>query len=241
MTLAAAYRVVLPDFLGSGGNPRWLDGAPFDFRLDVAEVRELLDSLEAPAHLVGHSYGGLVALTLARERPAAVSSLALYDPVAFGVLYASRDEAGLADLARATDTSVFLDDARGGDEAWFEAFVDYWNGPGSWRALPGAAQASFLEVGRKVYLEVRSLLADRTPPEAYACIPAPTLLVGGERTPVAAQRVIAHLAAAMPRARTQRVAGAGHMGPISHAAEVNALVAEHIAAARGGTWPPDGA
>ena len=144
--------------------------------------------------------------------------------------YASHDEAGSA-IWRAFANPVFLDDALGGSATWFEAFVDYWSGPGSWRALSAAAQASFLRVGRKVYLEARSLLADRTPPTAYACITAPTLLLGGERSPVAAQRVIALLDGALPRARLNVLAGAGHMGPISHAPEVNALIAEHIAAA----------
>lgn len=229
--LSSRYEVVIPDFLGSGDNPPWPGEAPFDFRLDVAAVGEMLASLRGPAHLVGHSYGGLVALTLARERPAVVRSLTVYDPVAFGVLYAGHDEAGIRDLERVGDTPVFLDDAQGGSEAWFEVFVDYWNGPGSWRAFPVAARASFLRVGRKVYFEVRSLLADRTAPAEYARITAPTLLLGGERSPVAARRVIALLAAAVPRVRTHLVTGAGHMGPISHAAEVNALVAEHIAAA----------
>jgi len=229
--LSSSHRVVIPDFLGSGNNALWPTEAPFDYRLDVAQVVELLESLKDPAHLVGHSYGGLVALTLARERPAAVLSLAVYDPVAFGVLYASHDEAGLGDLEIPAANPVFLDDARGGSEAWFEVFVDYWNGPGSWGALSGAARASFLKVGRKVYLEARSLLADRTAPAAYASITAPTLLLGGERSPMAARRVIAVLGTAIPRARTHVLAVAGHMGPISHAADVNAIVAAHIAAA----------
>jgi pimeloyl-ACP methyl ester carboxylesterase len=223
--------VVTPDLLGSGDNPPWPDGAPFDFREDVAAVGALIDALGEPAHVVGHSYGGLLALTLARERPERVRSLAVYDPVAFGVLHATGDTAGLDDLARAEAQPIFLDDAVGGGEAWFEAFVDYWNGPGSWRALPAPSRGAFLRIGRKVYGEVRSLLADRTPPSAYAAITAPALLLGGERSPVAAQRVLALLAGAIPRAVARTVRGAGHMGPISHAAEVNALLVEHIAAA----------
>ena len=237
--LAPSHEVVTPDFLGSGSNPLWSEAAPFGYELDVAAVGELLDALGQPAHLVGHSYGGLVALTLARQRPAAVRSISVYDPVAFGVLHARHDEAGLGDLARVRAHPLFLDAARGGSDAWFAVFVDYWNGPGAWRALSAAARESFLRTGRKVYLEVRSLVADRTPPEAYAGIDAPVLLLGGERSPVAAQRVIALLGAALPRARTHVVAGAGHMGPISHAAEVNALVAQHIAAAEDALASPD--
>src|SRR5204863_8422743 len=67
--LSPVHEVVTPDFLGSGNNPPWPDAKPFDFALDVAEVGKLLDALGKPAHLVGHSYGGLVALTLARQRP----------------------------------------------------------------------------------------------------------------------------------------------------------------------------
>ena len=232
--LSATHQVASPDLLGSGGNPLWPDDAPFEYPLDVAAVGELLDVLGPPAHVVGHSYGGLLALTLARLRPDAVRSVTVYDPVAFGVLHATRDAEGLVDLERAAENPVFLDDARGGSEAWLEAFVDYWNGRGSWQALPASARASFSRVGRKVYYEVRSLLADRTAPQAYASITAPTLLIGGELSPVAARRVIAVLGKALPNARTHAIAGAGHMGPISHAAEFNELVAAHVAAADAG-------
>jgi pimeloyl-ACP methyl ester carboxylesterase len=122
--LAPSYRVVLPDLLGSGANPPWPEPDAFDVRLDVAALGELLDALGEPAHLVGHSYGGFLALTLARQRPADVRSLAVYDPTAFGVLHGAEDAEGLADLERARARPVFLDDTRGGGAEWYEAFVD---------------------------------------------------------------------------------------------------------------------
>jgi pimeloyl-ACP methyl ester carboxylesterase len=228
--LAPAYRVLLPDFLGSGENPLWPGETPFEYGMDVDAIGDVIAELGRPVHLVGHSYGGLVALTLARTRPSEVRSLAVYDPVAFGVLHDAADEGGLADLARPAANGAFVDDTTGGDEAWFEAFVDYWNGPGSWRALPPASRSAFLRVGRKVYLEVRSLLADRTPRAAYAAVTAPTLLLGGERSPLAARQVVSLLATAIPRATARFVEGAGHMGPISHAGAVNEAIAAHIAA-----------
>lgn len=232
--LEADHRVIAPDFLGSGDNPAWPDGEPFHFRLDVDAIEALVAGLGEPAHVVGHSYGGLVAVTLARRRPELVRSLSLYDPVAFGVLSAAQDAEGLADLARIADAPIFSDDAVGGGDAWFEAFVDYWNGPGSWRAMPAPARDAFLRVGRKVYLEVRSLTGDQTPASAYAGVGAPTLLLTGERTPRAARRVVELLCGAFPRGRSREIALAGHMGPITHAAEVNAAIAAHIAGARDG-------
>jgi pimeloyl-ACP methyl ester carboxylesterase len=229
--LEGSHRVVAPDLIGSGGNPPWPDGQPFHFLKDVHAVAELIGagaSAPEPVHLVGHSYGGLLALTLARLHPGRVRSLALYDPVVFGVLHADRqlpaDAAGLADLP----TAPLLDEASGGGEAWFEAFVGYWNGPGAWAALPEKSREAFLRVGRKVYLEVASLMADRTPASAYAGLTIPSLLMTGERTPVAARRVVARLASLLPRSRVEVIAGAGHMGPITHATTVNALIADHL-------------
>ncbi|APR84678.1 alpha/beta superfamily hydrolase [Minicystis rosea] len=231
--LVSTHRVIAPDFLGSGDNPPWPDEAPFHFDMDVAAVAEILAAEAAPTHVVGHSYGGLVALTLARKHSALVRSVAVYDPVAFGVLYDAADAEGLEDLAHAGDDPVFTDDARGGSEAWLQAFVDYWNGPGAWKAMPQPSREGFLRVGRKVFYEVRSLLADRTTRAAYASLPMPFLLMRGERSPAAARRVIALLAGAIPGATLLTLAGAGHMGPISHAAAVNEAIVRHVAEADG--------
>lgn len=228
--LAASHRVLAPDFLGSGKNPPWRDDVPFGYELDVALVAKALDALDAPAHLVGHSYGGLVALTLARTLPHRVRSLAVYDPVAFGVLHDPPDAVGLADLMRAGAQPIFSDESLGGTEAWLETFVNYWNGPDAWRSLPAASREQFLRVGRVVFREVSSLMADRTGAAAYSTLTAPTLLIAGELSPAAARRVGEVLLGALPDARREVVKGAGHMGPLTHASVVEELIARHIEA-----------
>ena len=226
--LGRTHRVVAPDLLGSGANPPWPSEKLFDLSEDVDAIEAMVRKLDGPVHVVGHSYGGLLALKLARRNPAGILSLTMYDPVAFGVLHAENDAEGLADLARADDHPVFTDFARGGDDAWFEVFVDYWNGPGAWRAMSQEGRDSFLRVGRKVFFEVWSLMHDRTPASAYSAIDAPSLVLGGADSPPAARRVVAHLSAALPRGRAHMVPGAGHMGPLTHAAVVNAAIVAHI-------------
>jgi pimeloyl-ACP methyl ester carboxylesterase len=229
--LAPTHRVLTPDFLGSGENPPWPPDQPFHFHQDVEALSHLLTGLSEPAHLVGHSYGGLLALELARRHPTRLRSLAVYDPVAFGVLHSTGDTEGLDNLARASANPLFTDAVQGGSEAWLEVFIDYWNGPGSWRAMAPAAREAFLRVGRKVYFEVSTLLADRTPLEAYAVLTAPSLLLFGEHTPAAARRVVTLLGTVMPRATVQSIAGAGHMGPLTHGGAVNAAITQHLLAA----------
>ena len=227
--LSDRYRVVLPDFLGSGANPAWSAQDAFHFNQDVAEIETLLQSLHRPYHLVGHSYGGLVALTVARQQPENIASLALYDPVAFGVLFDQDDSEGLEDLRQVAANPVFADDERGGGEEWMHNFIDYWNGPGSWQAMPEANRRAFLQVGRKVYGEVKSLSQDRTPLQAHACLTMPALLVYGEKTPPAARRVQQLLSTVMPKADLRMLPGAGHMGPLTHGPAFQTLVESHLA------------
>jgi pimeloyl-ACP methyl ester carboxylesterase len=69
------YRVLVPDRPGHGRSP--YPGRPDDAEADGAWVADLLGD---GAHLVGHSFGGCVALAAATMRPAAVRSLTVIEP-----------------------------------------------------------------------------------------------------------------------------------------------------------------
>jgi pimeloyl-ACP methyl ester carboxylesterase len=69
------WRLIVPDRPGHGRSPD--PGRPDDAEADGAWLAELL---EDGAHLVGHSFGGCVALSAAARRPAAVQSLTLIEP-----------------------------------------------------------------------------------------------------------------------------------------------------------------
>lgn len=77
--LAGEFRLVVPDRRGFGESP---GAGRVDFERDADDILELLGN---GAHLVGHSYGGVVALLAAARRPEAVRSLAVIEPPCFGV------------------------------------------------------------------------------------------------------------------------------------------------------------
>src|SRR3569832_2064607 len=95
--LQAGVRAIVPDLLGSGRSAPWPEGKPFQFGLDVEVVGRLLQRVDRPVHLVGHSYGGHIALRAATLAPDRVISLALYDPVSFGVLAPEGDREAFAE------------------------------------------------------------------------------------------------------------------------------------------------
>ena len=72
--LADGWLVVLPNRPGFGGSPALERG---DFEAEAPMVAELLGD---GAHLVGHSYGGVIALLAAAHRPESVLSLTVSEP-----------------------------------------------------------------------------------------------------------------------------------------------------------------
>ena len=72
---AQGWQLLVPDRPGHGLSPD--PGRPDDAEADGSWVAELLGD---GAHLLGHSFGGLVALAAARKRPEAVKSLVLIEP-----------------------------------------------------------------------------------------------------------------------------------------------------------------
>jgi pimeloyl-ACP methyl ester carboxylesterase len=72
--LAWRWRLVLPDRRGFSPNP---PDVPSDFERDADD---LVDLLAPTAHVVGHSYGAVVALLMAAAAPDQVRSLTVVEP-----------------------------------------------------------------------------------------------------------------------------------------------------------------
>ena len=180
---------------------------------DARHLAHLLPADATSVRIFGHSYGGLVALKLARLLTIPVESLFLLEPVLFGALtqvLAHHPEAA-AEVASFADQTWFLnDEALGGTAQWLEMFVDYWNRPGSWARMPAAMQAAQLALGWKIYQEVRSVFYDPAP-FAHWATTVPLTVAYGEKTTLAARAMALELLAVNPHARALVLPGVGHM------------------------------
>ena len=210
--LAPTHDVLAPDLIGYGDDV-WPPGKPFHYREDVERLAAMLGGRQAD--VVGHSYGGFLALQLALAHPALVRRIAVYDPVAFNVLTPEERARGFTTIKPQYELPL--------DEAWLAAFVDWWNEPGAWTKLPEPTRAAFRQVGWKMSQEVTSLMADRE--TDYARIEAPVLVLGGGKSPEAERITVERLAQVLPHGELHVFADLGHMGPIVDGERVNRAIA----------------
>ena len=221
--LGNGFNVIAPDLIGCESTGHWTGDSPFSLSEEAAPIMRLIDAAPTPVHLVGHSYGGCVAMRAAYERPGRIASLSLYEPVAFYALGAAGTEGKLAYkeiYGRYCDIQLAL--KCGAPEAAAEIFVNYWNGAGAWNTLHPKVRAAVVRYIPKAPLEFEATFGEHVPLTAYR-FNFPVLLMRGEHTPVTTWIVAEQLACAM-RAPVERIDGAGHMGPLTHAETVMAKI-----------------
>src|SRR4029450_4853392 len=225
--LGGEYEVLTPEHYGTEGTGPWTGEHPFTLADEAARTIALIDACESKLHLVGHSYGGGVALHVALARPERIASLALYEPSAFHLLRQMGGRAGeafaeITGIARRTCEGVVTGDYRGAASA----FVDYWNGPGAWNALRPGVQQELIRWSPKAPLDFRALIEEPTVAGSYRKLNFPTLILRGQHAPLPTRIVAEGLSSLLPAKRLITIKGAGHMGPLTHAPEVSALIVQ---------------
>lgn len=218
---AAGYRVLAVDLLGYGGTSR----PTGPLYATAAQARVVLGALDAlgigAAHVVGHSFGGRVALYLAISAPARVRRLVVICPeafsttrppialvtgiplighaLAFGALAPPFVKLGLRSLTR---THAWLTD---------EVAAGY--------AAPLRVQGT---ADAQVWQARSPKDGGLSVPEHLASVHAPTLIIWGAEDPVFPAAEARRLAAIIPDARARILSTTGHLPHEEHAAVVNA-------------------
>ena len=84
--IGADYQVLTPEHYGSETAGPWTGEHAFTVADEATRTLSLIDASAGRVHLIGHSYGGGVALHVALARPDKIASMALYEPSAFHLL-----------------------------------------------------------------------------------------------------------------------------------------------------------
>ncbi len=178
-----------------------------------------------PAHVVGHSFGGTVALRLAAEVPELVRSLTLIEPVMFAFLADAGDPAYEAEIAA---QAGFHDAVRTGNwRAAADRFLARWGTAGGLDALP-EGQAGYILARMPVIVASEPALLRREGRrlhlEDLRGVAMPVLLVEGAESPAVVGAILDAIETVLPQARRVSVPGAGHMLPVTHPDAVSGAI-----------------
>ena len=223
--LADRYHVIAADLYGSGKSAPWPGERPMWIDDQIAFLAPAFERAGESFHLVGHSYGGAIALKAALSFPAKLKSLVLYEPVLFSVLLSGAPN---SDAAREI-MDVRDDTAHLGPEGVAERFIDYWMGGGTWAAMPGSRRATLAGAVQAMKPEWHSAFNEPTPLETWRTLDVPTLLLTGTASTAAARGVARLLAGVLPRVRVEEIEGLGHMAPVTHPGEINPRIEQFLA------------
>ena len=237
--VAAGYRVLTGDYPGlSDGSPEpgLALGAPTLSIDGIAEqVRAALDARSIPPVVVlGVSMGGYVALSLAARFPEWLAGLILVDTRATADAPAAR--AGRA-AALATLQGPAASAPTAGPGARIDPRVDGYLRGSLPKLLAAGAPAALHDRVRALAVEaadglVAGIVALRDRPDRSADLPAlrlPTRVLGGSDDQIVPVAEMEAMARAIPGARFEEIAGAGHLPNLEQPARFEALVGEFMA------------
>jgi pimeloyl-ACP methyl ester carboxylesterase len=216
------YRVILYHRRGYAGSGPVT--APGSIGRDAADCAALLAALEAkPAHVVGLSYSGAVALQLAVDAPECVQTLTLIEPPPVHVPSAGEFR---------TATNQLIHDYQALGPIAAHAFMTRVAGV-DWRVatehtVPGSAEQIERDTPTFFEIDLPALLAWRFTAEDAQRISRPVLHIGGDSSGPWFAEVRELIPAWLPQAEDVVLSGADHSLALTHPAEVAVALVDFL-------------
>jgi pimeloyl-ACP methyl ester carboxylesterase len=227
--LRPSYRCIAPDLIGYGTSAAWPSYASFGLDAELRAIEPLLQCCAETFHLVGYSYGGVLALHLALANPPRVRSLTLIEPVFFAALKYAGDWTSYLQFCGVRDefVSTLAGDER---ELAMRRFVDFWMGDGAWTRLSADARANMLKVADKIVLDWQASFAADPGRARLSVLAARTLLVRGSDSPRPMRSLVDALHVIMPGSARTVVEGANHLLPLTYADVLTSAILTNLRA-----------
>jgi pimeloyl-ACP methyl ester carboxylesterase len=229
------FRCVTTSLLGYGDTAERRSARDPSIWHEVDIVESVIRKAGGPVHLVGHSFGALVAIAVALRNRVTLASLAVIEAPAAELLRVNGDRQHYRAFHQMTD-DYFAAFANGNTEA-IATMIDFYGGAGTFASWPLNVRAYALETTAVNMLDWASAYGFPLSAAALASIDIPVLVLWGELSHPAVQRANALLAAGIIGAVSIEIKAAAHFMIATHADEVSRLIARHAQGAQALSGP----
>ena len=209
---APRFEVIAPDMAGHG------ESARLDCPVTLAAYTDLVaEAMDAPAMVIGHSMGAMIACDLAIRYPDLVRGV-----VPMNAIYRRTPQAAEAVRARAAGLDgASAPDPTGPMARWFGEFAS---------PEADACRHWLTTVNPAGYRDAYTTFAREDGPSdaGLRALHCPALFFTGAEEPNSTPAMSRAMADLTPRGRAEVLPNAAHMMPMTHPAEVNAVLVEFL-------------
>jgi pimeloyl-ACP methyl ester carboxylesterase len=229
------FRCVTTSLLGYGGTMERRTALDPSISHEADALESVIRRAGGRVHLVGHSFGGLVALGVALRNRASLASLVIVEAPAAELLRERGEQQHYGAFRRMTE--AYFAAFAGGNEEAIAAMIDFYGGAGTFASWPPRVRAYAVETTAVNILDWTSAHGLPLSAAALAAIEIPTLVVCGGASHPAVQRANALLGECITRSALATIDGAAHFMIATHASQVGRLIAQHVHGAEAGSGP----
>jgi pimeloyl-ACP methyl ester carboxylesterase len=220
------FRSVTTSLPGYGGTAERRTASDPSISHEADALESVIRRAGGRVHLVGHSFGGLVALAVALRDQVPLASLAIVEAPATEVLREPKEDQHYAAFRQMTDT-YFAGFESGNAEA-IGTMINFYGGAGTFASWPSRVRAYAVETTPVNILDWASAYGFPLSAETLATVRLPVLILRGGASHSAVQRANELLSERLTGATLRTIDGAAHFMIATHAAEVARLIARHV-------------
>lgn len=215
-----AYTCIAVDLPGHGGqhDPNDFNDPSLlpEFNTICAKIQDHPECKNG-IHLIGHSYGGVVALAAAMNSDIPVKKLTLFEPVDVRVLPVFGDPDALDAVTEFV--ASYINAINNNEKHACARVIDFWGGSGSYAAIPEFIQEA-MEPMTKNNIRHWDICKSESPRLIdYQSITFPVQLVHGDRSNPIAKLISSSLNENIPASTLNIIQGASHFMVTSHVDE----------------------
>ena len=220
------YRCVTTSLLGYGGTRESRSVVDTDIAHEAEALEAVIRRAACPVHLVGHSFGGLCALTVALRGRVPLRSLTIAEAPAPEILRHMGEYRHYLAFRKMSD--AYFSAHQAGNSTAIEQMIDFYGGAGTFAGWPQRVRDYASRTTPVNLLDWASAYDFELTPGLLATVKVPTLVLWGEASHPAAKRGNELLGQCIPDAAVATIAGAAHFMIATHAREVAGMIAQHV-------------